>query len=804
MTVENFERARLNTTKGSFEFFGSLSWAWPARPPQIGVRTTLNKEDIRSAGEHNIGKCLPGPAGRRNSLCDSLQIAYDYIPVTAATDSGGATARPRRSSGGERTAPACGVRDPPSAPVAGPRLARPPPPASGSRARGVPLRPFSLPDASTSSAGGEPGAPMPTRLAAGPGSPFGTSCRAHTVAPVVPYHAKPASRPRVARSRTESGPPGEKSWAGERKWGRLYPGGGASRVVGLRGMGSSLVSRRGLGETAPPRHPRRGVAVSDSMQAVLQTSDLSLSVGLRAGVPRSKASFGQRVFKRRAVAIDPRRTDGLSVCLTGGAAVFAAGPGSRSDPQPFRSFAALHRRHFVSETTVPRGKVSFRCENERKTTTLSGGSLGSCVDEERSQLRELRVGFTFNRVVHSLSRVSLRASGGPSKLRAYRFELRPPKVRRADPLHFFRAERRDRFDGGHVPAEGARGLRVSGVIAAGVRRPLSDRGQAIDRRACSQASARRGGGRAPVPFVRCFPPRRTVPSASQRPARRRRRVRHAGRPGSAASPAEPLAATIRGLRLHRAPPRRTGGGVSPPPSLSPWRIGEAPPRPARRPYGQRAGHVLGAEMGGPRERRQSLGPTTCLDRCLQSSKDLQYGPGLPRSNVLRPTVHVKRTAMLPSLESVWSSVTPGTRCPGRLRCVPGERLPPTRRPESPGTLRCYPPGARSSVTPGTRCPGRLRCVPGERLPPTRRPESPGTLRCYPPGARSSVTPGTRCPGRLRCVPGERLPPTRRPESPGTLRCYPPGARSSVTPGTRCPGRLRCVPGERLPPTRAQA
>lgn len=145
-----------------------------------------------------------------------------------------------------------------------------------------------------------------------------------------------ANRPRVARSRTESGPPGEKSWAGERKWGRLYPGGGASRVVGLRGMGSSLVSRRGLGETAPPRHPRRGVAVSDSMQAVLRTSDLSLSVGLRAGVPRSKASFGQRVRtalgrRRLATGLDwllhsPRssregraqstpdgRTDGLSV-----------------------------------------------------------------------------------------------------------------------------------------------------------------------------------------------------------------------------------------------------------------------------------------------------------------------------------------------------------------------------------------------------------------------------------------------------------------------------------------------------------
>ena len=30
-----------------------------------------------------------------------------------------------------------------------------------------------------------------------------------------------------------------------------------------------------------------------------------------------------------------------------------------------------------------------RFDRETKMTTLSGGSLGSCVDEERSQLREL-------------------------------------------------------------------------------------------------------------------------------------------------------------------------------------------------------------------------------------------------------------------------------------------------------------------------------------------------------------------------------------------------------------------------------
>lgn len=30
-----------------------------------------------------------------------------------------------------------------------------------------------------------------------------------------------------------------------------------------------------------------------------------------------------------------------------------------------------------------------KTSNKNKSTTLSGGSLGSCVDEERSQLREL-------------------------------------------------------------------------------------------------------------------------------------------------------------------------------------------------------------------------------------------------------------------------------------------------------------------------------------------------------------------------------------------------------------------------------
>ncbi|KAI8493901.1 hypothetical protein Bbelb_282480 [Branchiostoma belcheri] len=47
--------------QGSFEFFGPLSWASGLRVlPRSG---TLNKEDIRSAGEHNIGKCLPGSVG---------------------------------------------------------------------------------------------------------------------------------------------------------------------------------------------------------------------------------------------------------------------------------------------------------------------------------------------------------------------------------------------------------------------------------------------------------------------------------------------------------------------------------------------------------------------------------------------------------------------------------------------------------------------------------------------------------------------------------------------------------------------
>ncbi|KAI8486119.1 hypothetical protein Bbelb_362190 [Branchiostoma belcheri] len=93
--------------------------------------------------------------------------------------------------------------------------------------------------------------------------------------------------------------------------GRASASGGAyimaegRHVMGLRGMGSSLVSRWGLGETAPPRHPRRGVAVSDLMQAVLQTSDLSLCVGLQTGVPRSKASFGQRGGLLSVVAGQP-------------------------------------------------------------------------------------------------------------------------------------------------------------------------------------------------------------------------------------------------------------------------------------------------------------------------------------------------------------------------------------------------------------------------------------------------------------------------------------------------------------------
>ena len=47
-------------------------------------------------------------------------------------------------------------------------------------------------------------------------------------------------------------------------------------------------------------------------------------------------------------------------------------------------------RIFTLHTHLPLCLI-FCClvTNEKTKTTLSGGSLGSCVDEERSQLREL-------------------------------------------------------------------------------------------------------------------------------------------------------------------------------------------------------------------------------------------------------------------------------------------------------------------------------------------------------------------------------------------------------------------------------
>ena len=42
-----------------------------------------------------------------------------------------------------------------------------------------------------------------------------------------------------------------------------------------------------------------------------------------------------------------------------------------------------------ASTSALRGSRSEVDADIRRLTTLSGGSLGSCVDEERSQLREL-------------------------------------------------------------------------------------------------------------------------------------------------------------------------------------------------------------------------------------------------------------------------------------------------------------------------------------------------------------------------------------------------------------------------------
>ena len=43
----------------------------------------------------------------------------------------------------------------------------------------------------------------------------------------------------------------------------------------------------------------------------------------------------------------------------------------------------------VGLRVLPAGRRSLRGALSKRHTTLSGGSLGSCVDEERSQLREL-------------------------------------------------------------------------------------------------------------------------------------------------------------------------------------------------------------------------------------------------------------------------------------------------------------------------------------------------------------------------------------------------------------------------------
>ena len=142
------------------------------------------------------------------------------------------------------------------------------------------------------------------------------------------------------------------------------------------------------------------------LQAVLRTSDLSLSVGLRAGVPRSKASFGQRGGLLPVVAGQPPAS---TACSTprglqekGGrnrplvSGVFPlparAGPevskslwckgAQRSSrrvpvrgatPSPSARSPPFHPegRHLsVSETTVPRGKVCFRCELTKRKRQL--------------------------------------------------------------------------------------------------------------------------------------------------------------------------------------------------------------------------------------------------------------------------------------------------------------------------------------------------------------------------------------------------------------------------------------------------
>ena len=83
----------------------------------------------------------------------------------------------------------------------------------------------------------------------------------------------------------------------------------------------------------------------------------------------------------------------LSVCESSAMVQTACGPKGSRPPWLFFSF--FHNPFVLIETTssyavdcLRRSAVSLVKSNQTKTT-LSGGSLGSCVDEERSQLREL-------------------------------------------------------------------------------------------------------------------------------------------------------------------------------------------------------------------------------------------------------------------------------------------------------------------------------------------------------------------------------------------------------------------------------
>ena len=60
----------------------------------------------------------------------------------------------------------------------------------------------------------------------------------------------------------------------------------------------------------------------------------------------------------------------------------------RPAPSTYLFCEPMHVKHYRQSTRVETRTIRVRPENE-KYITLSGGSLGSCVDEERSQLREL-------------------------------------------------------------------------------------------------------------------------------------------------------------------------------------------------------------------------------------------------------------------------------------------------------------------------------------------------------------------------------------------------------------------------------